>query len=98
MATQQTGTTNTPRAIGYIRVSTAGQASEGISLEAQETRIRAYCTLQGYRLLDVIVDAGESGKSLNRPGVQQLLQQVQAKACEVVVIHKLDRLFRNTQD
>ncbi len=86
------------RAVGYIRVSTAAQANEGVSLEAQETRIRAYCELQGMELIEVIVDAGESGKSLNRPGVQLLLEKVNCKQVDAVVIHKLDRLFRNTQD
>ena len=86
------------RAIGYIRVSTAQQASEGVSLDAQENRIRAYCELHGLELLQVIVDAGESAKSLHRPGVQALLEKVNARQCDCVVIHKLDRLFRCTQD
>ena len=97
MATpKRTGARN--RAIGYIRVSTAQQASEGVSLEAQETRIRAYCTLHALELTEMIVDAGESAKSLHRPGVQSLLDAVHGKQCDAVVIHKLDRLFRNTQD
>ena len=87
-----------PRAIGYIRVSTAQQASEGVSLQAQESRIRAYCELHGLELLQVIVDAGESAKSLRRLGVQKLLEMVNAWQCDCVVIHKLDRLFRSTQD
>lgn len=87
-----------PRAVGYVRVSTAGQAAEGVSLEAQENRIRAYCELQGLDLVDVIVDAGESAKSLDRPGVQRVLEMARARQVDAVVIYKLDRLFRNTQD
>jgi hypothetical protein len=33
------------KAIGYIRVSTEGQATEGVSLDAQSAKIRAYCEL-----------------------------------------------------
>lgn len=98
MATNKKKSPGKPRAIGYIRVSTAQQASEGVSLDAQEVRIRAYCDLHGLDLIDIIVDAGESAKSLNRPGVQALLEKVQGKQCDAVVIHKLDRLFRCTQD
>ena len=90
--------TRKPRAIGYVRVSTAQQAREGVSLEAQENRIRAYCELHGLELIQIIVDAGESAKSLRRPGVQELLEKVYARQYDCVVIHKLDRLFRSTQD
>jgi Resolvase, N terminal domain len=55
--------------IGYVRVSTDRQAKHGVSLEAQEAKIRAMATVQGAELIDVIVDGGESAKSLNRPGL-----------------------------
>ncbi|MHB9134559.1 MAG: recombinase family protein [Armatimonadota bacterium] len=87
-----------PRAIGYIRVSTALQASEGVSLEAQEVKVRAYCELHGLELVDIIIDAGESAKSLDRPGVQRVLDLVRGRLVDAVIIYKLDRLFRNTQD
>lgn len=47
-------------AVGYVRVSTQEQAAEGISLDAQEARIRAYCTMRRLDLVDVVVDAGVS--------------------------------------
>jgi hypothetical protein len=52
------------RAVGYIRVSTRGQGQEGVSLAAQEARIRALCTAKGWGLLRVYRDQGVSGKSL----------------------------------
>jgi DNA invertase Pin-like site-specific DNA recombinase len=45
--------------IGYVRVSTDRQAEHGVSLEAQEAKIRAMATVQGSELIDVIVDGGE---------------------------------------
>ena len=59
------------RTIGYVRVSTDRQADKGVSLEAQEAKIRAMATVQGADLLDLIVNGGESAKSLNRPGLQK---------------------------
>src|SRR5271155_2188542 len=59
-------------AIGYVRVSTDRQAEQGVSLEAQEAKIRAVATVQGAELIEVIVDGGESAKSLNQPGMAKL--------------------------
>src|SRR3984893_10537489 len=61
------------QAIGYVRVSTDRQAELGVSLEAQEAKIRAMANVQGADLGEVIVDGGESAKSLNRPGLQRLI-------------------------
>ena len=56
----------TVRAIGYIRVSTEEQAREGISLENQRAKIEAYCSLSDLELIEVIEDAGKSGKDMKR--------------------------------
>ncbi len=63
-------TTNNQKAIGYIRVSSDDQAREGLSLEAQERKIRAYCDLKGLELVTIFKDEGISGfKPLEkRPG------------------------------
>jgi site-specific DNA recombinase len=86
------------KAIGYIRVSTEKQADFGVSLEAQEAKIRAMAVVQGAALAEVIIDAGESAKSLNRPGMERLLALVDAGAVNVVIIAKLDRLTRSVKD
>ncbi len=54
-------TTNNQRAVGYIRVSSDDQAREGLSLEAQERKIRAYCDLKGLELVTIFKDEGISG-------------------------------------
>src|SRR6266576_1466085 len=64
------------QAIGYVRVSTDKQAETGGSLEAQAEKIRAMSVVHSAELLDVIVDGGESAKSMNRPGLRQLLALV----------------------
>lgn len=87
------------KAVGYIRVSTVGQATEGVSLETQETKIRMYAELKDLNLIDVFVDAGLSGKSISgRPGIQSVLELVRAKKVDDVIIFKLDRLARNTKE
>jgi DNA invertase Pin-like site-specific DNA recombinase len=54
--------------------------------------------VQGAELLDVIVDAGESAKSLSRPGMARLLFLVDTGAVDTVIIAKLDRLTRSVKD
>src|ERR1051326_5946978 len=86
------------KTVGYVRVSTDKQADRGVSLEAQAEKIRAMGVVRGAELLDIIVDGGESAKSLNRPGMARLLALVDAGAVEAVIIAKLDRLTRSVKD
>ena len=86
------------KAVGYVRVSTDKQADRGVSLEAQTEKVRAMAVVKDVELVDVIVDAGESAKSLQRPGMARLLELVDSKAVDVVIIAKLDRLTRSVAD
>jgi site-specific DNA recombinase len=84
------------KAIGYVRASTDRQAEQGVSLAAQEAKIRAMSTVQGGELF--IIDGGESAKNLNRPGLQRLLTSVNGVKVNAVIIAKLDRLTRSVKD
>ena len=81
------------QAVGYIRVSTADQADNGVSLEAQRKRIEAWAVANGYELTAVHVDAGLSGKRAdNRPALQDALTDV--TACRgILVCLRLRSLF-----
>lgn len=86
------------KVIGYVRVSTEDQAANGVSLEAQQDRIRAYCTLNGLELSEVFIDAGVSGKRAdNRPELQKALDAV-CHPGGVLVVYSLSRLARSTKD
>jgi DNA invertase Pin-like site-specific DNA recombinase len=84
--------------VGYVRVSTDKQADRGISLEAQAEKIRAMATLQDRQLVEILVDGGESAKSLKRPGMAKLLAMIDAGQVQTVIIAKLDRLTRSVRD
>jgi len=86
------------KAIGYARVSTDKQAERGVSLEAQTEKIRAMALVHDAELRDIIVDGGESAKSLNRPGMQRLLTLVDSGEVKTVIVAKLDRLTRSVKD
>lgn len=86
------------RVVGYARVSTDRQAERGVSLEAQVEKIRAMAVVHGGDLVDIIIDAGESAKSLNRPGMVRLQALVDDGRVDGVIIAKLDRLTRSVKD
>ena len=86
------------KAYGYARVSTEEQAREGLSLPAQEEKIRAYAVIHNLNLIEIIRDDGYSGKNINRPGLQRLLEMIQSPEPEAVIVWKLDRLTRSTRD
>jgi site-specific DNA recombinase len=86
------------KALGYVRVSTDRQAERGISLDAQAEKIRAIAVVHGTALAEMIVDGGESAKSLHRPGMARLLAMVDAGEVRTVIIAKLDRLTRSVKD
>ena len=91
-------TTSQRAAVGYIRVSTEGQAVDGQSLDDQRERITAYATAHGYRMDVIEADEGLSGKNAgNRPGLQRALRRV-CRERGVLIVVKLDRLARSTRD
>jgi DNA invertase Pin-like site-specific DNA recombinase len=84
--------------VGYVRVSTEKQAERGFSLEAQAEKIRAMALVQSADLSEIIIESGESAKSLNRPGMAKLLALVDAGKVKAVIVAKLDRLTRSVKD
>src|SRR5579863_4159909 len=86
------------KVIGYARVSTDKQTERGVSLDAQAEKIRAMAVVHNAELIDIIVDGGESAKSLQRPGMERLLALVDGKKVQSVIIAKLDRLTRSVKD
>jgi len=68
-----------------------------VSLDAQEQRIRAWCSLNEYDLVAVKVDRGLSGgRADNRPALQEALQAVGRG--DALVVYSLSRLARSTKD
>ena len=86
------------QSVGYVRVSTDEQAREGVSLSAQEARIRAFAVATGSDLAEVVIDDGQSAKSLARPGLHRILTAVRSGAVSGLIVLKLDRLTRSVRD
>ena len=93
-----------PRAVIYLRVSTAGQVNthrdgEGFSIPAQrEACLRKIAEL-GAEFVGEYLDAGESARSADRPQLQELLKRLAAdRDVDFVIVHKVDRLARSRLD
>ena len=87
------------RAVAYVRVSTEEQSREGVSLEMQRSKVKAYCELNDLDLVAILEDAGISAKNISgRPGFQQALDMLYSNQADALVVWKLDRAFRSTQD
>jgi DNA invertase Pin-like site-specific DNA recombinase len=74
------------------------QASEGVSLEAQREKIRAYCVAMDLSLVHIYEDQGLSAKSLERPGLKGALAQLRTGKADILLVTKLDRLTRSVKD
>ncbi|MFA5141137.1 MAG: recombinase family protein [Elusimicrobiota bacterium] len=84
------------RVVGYCRVSTEGQAEHGMGLQIQRDGINRFAQEHPeYELVKIYEDPGISGASLNRPGLNALLEDAKEKRFTKVIIAKLDRLARD---
>lgn len=87
-------------AVSYLRVSTREQAErgdteEGSSIPAQREANTRKAAELGARVVRELVDAGESARSADRDGLQEMLAFITASRVNVCIVHKLDRLARN---
>ncbi|MDQ3911638.1 MAG: recombinase family protein [Actinomycetota bacterium] len=82
------------RAILYARVSTDEQARSGYSLAQQLEALREYANREGYEVLEEVSDPGQSGASLERPGMDRVRDLVAAGGVSVVLAQDRDRFAR----
>ena len=87
----------TPLALGYIRVSTAEQASEGASLDAQRAALTIEAGRRGWDV-EIVADEGVSAKNLNRPALQGALRRLDAGEADYLLAIRLDRVSRSVAD
>ncbi len=84
------------RVAAYARVSTEMQAEEGLSITAQLNEIREFAAARNWTVVSEFVDAGITGQTLDRPGLQNMLTAAEQGAFDVVIVHELSRLSRSS--
>lgn len=79
----------------YSRIST-DEERQPLSLETQEERLHAYISAQdGWTLVRSYSDQ-QSGKTIDRPGLTQALEEAAAGRYDLLLVLKVDRLARST--
>src|SRR3954469_13296315 len=81
----------------YYRVSSEEQV-DGFSLDAQRRILLDFCQTKGWDVADEYAYEGISSRGdqiEKRPQFKRLLEDAEAGALDVVVVHKLDRFSRN---
>lgn len=81
----------------YVRVSTEDQV-EGYSINEQVDKLTKYCEVKDWDVYNTYLDPGFSGSNINRPGLTNLIKDVERKKVDTVLIYKLDRLSRSQKD
>lgn len=84
----------------YIRVSTQEQKLHGISIEAQEQKLKEYAEKNNMKIVGWYRDAGVSGRKLikNRPELQRMIQDAEQRKFKRIIFIKLDRFFRSVAE
>ena len=84
------------RALGYLRVSTEGQAASGNGLDAQRLTVTTEAERRGWAV-EVITDEGASGKHVNA-GLRDCLDQLATGRADALIVAKFDRLARSPRN
>ncbi len=82
------------QAVLYARVSTDEQARTGNSLAQQTEALREYAAREGYEVLEEVTDPGQSGASLERPGMDRIRDMVSSGCISAVFVLDRDRISR----
>ncbi len=89
-------------AVIYVRVSSREQEREGYSINAQLKLLREYAVANGFQVTEEIVDV-ETAKQSGRVGFERMVDLFSIptagdRSCNVLLVEKTDRLYRNLKD
>lgn len=80
-------------------MSTSAQATEGISLDAQERSLISAAQAAGFTSYELLREEGRSGKSIKgRPVLKEALTRLASGKADALFVTRIDRLARSTQD
>jgi site-specific DNA recombinase len=94
-----TATTTQIKAVIYCRVSTEEQ-TKNLSLETQEKQCREYCQRNGYNVVKVFIEKGESAKTADRTQFKEMISYCREQKGRVqkVIVYALSRFSRSSHD
>lgn len=81
----------------YTRVSRIAHRAHGYSLDIQPDRSEEYAKSKGWQIYQVYEDPARTGRNSRRPELQHMINDIKAGRITIVVVHRLDRLYRNLE-
>lgn len=81
----------------YTRVSRIDHRAHGYSLDIQPDRSEEYAKSKGWQIYQVYEDPARTGRNSRRPELQHMINDIKAGRITIVVVHRLDRLYRNLE-
>ena len=88
---------NRIRVVIYVRVSSKEQV-DGYSIGEQIERLEKYADAMEWDIVKTFVDPGYSGGNTDRPGLKEMIKEIETGEIDKVVVYKLDRLSRSQLD
>ncbi len=85
------------RAAIYTRISRLETVYHGYSMEIQPDRAEEYARSKGWSIYAIYEDPAKTGRNSRRMGLQRMLVDIRSGRVTVVVVHRLDRLYRNLE-
>lgn len=81
----------------YPRVS-GHEQEDNYSIPEQIDRMKKYCESRDWMVYKIYTDSGFTGSNMERPGLQDLIKDVESGKLDMVLVYKLDRLSRSQKD
>lgn len=81
----------------YTRVSRIDPRHHGYSMDIQPDRAEEYARSKGWDVYEIYADPAKTGRNSRRPSLQKMIGDIRAGRVTVVVVHRLDRLYRNLE-
>lgn len=81
----------------YPRVS-GHEQEDNYSIPDQIDRMQKYCESRDWMVYKIYTDSGYSGSNMDRPGLQDMIRDVESGKLDMVLVYKLDRLSRSQKE
>lgn len=92
-----TGLLERERAAVYSRISSIDPKVRSYSMEYQPDRAEEYARSKGWQIVGIYADPDRTGRNSRRPGLQKMIREIESGRISIVVVHRLDRLYRNLE-
>ncbi len=81
----------------YTRISRIDPRHHGYSMDIQPDKAEEYARSKGWEIYAIYEDPARTGRNSRRPSLQRMIGDIKAGKVTIVVVHRLDRLYRNLE-